>query len=188
MQRALLKEFLAALYDARDKSYAQLLTLHNYAAWLLLVGLGLAVALGFFTPGLPNGLSLRTGLLLGFLGGVLSRLLRVVATKELPTDYGAYWVPLFLAPVLGALGAVGGYLVFWALVEARVLGEGLKPLLSPPAAYGLFVALGFSERLLKGLTERLEDQALKQEDQGKEKPKGDGKEGQGKPQDQTAKR
>jgi hypothetical protein len=41
------------------------------------------------------------------------------------------------------------------------------------------VALGFSERLLEGLTKRLEDQ-------GKEKPKGDGKEGQGKPQDQPA--
>jgi hypothetical protein len=188
VQRALLEAFLAALYDARDTRYARLLTLHNKAAWLLLVGLGLAVALGFFAPGLPNGLSLGTGLLLGFLGGLLSRLLRVVATKELPTDYGAYWVPLFLAPVLGALGAVGGYLVFLALVEAQVLGEGLKPLLSPPAAYGLFVALGFSERLLKGLTERLEDQALKQEDQGKEKSKGDGKEGQGKPQDQPARR
>jgi hypothetical protein len=48
------------------------------------------------------------------------------------------------------------------------------------------VVLGFSERLLEGLTKRLEDQALKQEDQGKEKPKGDGKEGQGKPQDQPA--
>jgi hypothetical protein len=188
VQRALLEEFLAALYDARDTRYARLLTLHNKAAWLLLVGLGLAVALGFFAPGLPNGLSLGTGLLLGFLGGLLSRLLRVVATKELPTDYGAYWVPLFLAPVLGALGAVGGYLVFWALVEVRALGEGLKPLLSPPAAYGLLVVLGFSERLLEGLTKRLEDQALKQEDQGKEKPKGDGKEGQGKPQDQPARR
>jgi hypothetical protein len=143
---------------------------------------------GASLPGFPNGLSLETGLVLGFLGGALSRLLRVVATKELPTDYGAYWVSLFLAPVLGALGAVGGYLVFWALVEVQALGEGLKPLLSPPAADGLLVVLGFSERLLEGLTKRLEDQALKQEDQGKEKPKGDGKEDQGKPQDQTATR
>jgi hypothetical protein len=188
VQRALLEEFLAALHGARDARYARLLTLHNKAAWLLLVGLGLAMALGSFAPGLSNGLSLGTGLVLGFLGGALSRLLRVVATKELPTDYGAYWVSLFLAPVLGALGAVGGYLVFWALVEVKALGEGLKPLLSPPAADGLLVVLGFSERLLEGLTKRLEDQALKQEDQGKEKPKGDGKEDQGKPQDQTATR
>jgi len=179
VQRALLEEFLAALHGARDARYARLLTLHNKAAWLLLVGLGLGVALGSFAPGLSNGLSLETGLVLGFLGGALSRLLRVVATKELPTDYGAYWVSLFLAPVLGALGAVGGYLVFWALMEVQALGEGLKPLLSPPAAYGLLVVLGFSERLLEGLTKRLEDQ-------GKEKPKGDGKEGQGKPQDQPA--
>ena len=73
--------------------------------------------------------------------------------------------------------------VFW---KSGASGT-IKPLLSPPAAYGLFVALGFSERLLEGLTKRLEDQALKQEDQGKEKPKGDGKEGQGKPQDQQPK-
>jgi hypothetical protein len=39
------------------------------------------------------------------------------------------------------------------------------------------VVLGFSERLLEGLTKRLEDRALKQEDQDKEKPKGDGWEG-----------
>jgi len=172
-QRALLEEFLAALYDARDTSYARLITLHNMAVWLLLVGLGLTMALVYFAPGLPNELCLGTGLLLGFLGGFLSRLLRVVATKKLPTDYGAYWVPLFLAPVLGALGAVGGYLVFFSLVEAEVLGEGLKPLLSPPAAYGLLVVLGFSERLLKGLTKRLEEQALKQDGQDKEKPEGD---------------
>jgi hypothetical protein len=172
-QRALLEEFLAALYDTRDTSYARLLTLHNKAFWLLLVGLGLAMALVYFAPGLLNELSLGTGLLLGFLGGFLSRLLRVVATDRLPTDYGAYWVSLFLAPVLGALGAVGGYLVFFSLVEAEVLGEGLRPLLRPPAAYGLLLVLGFSERLLEGLTERLEGQALKQDGQDKEKTKVD---------------
>jgi hypothetical protein len=172
-QRALLEEFLAALYDTRDTSYARLLTLHNKAVWLLLVGLGLAMVLVYFAPGLLNGLSLETGLLLGFLGGFLSRLLRVVATKELPTDYGAYWVPLFLAPVLGALGAVGGYLVFFSLVEAKILGEELKPLLRPPVAYGLFVVLGFSERLLAGLTKRLEGQVLKRDGQDKEKTKVD---------------
>ncbi len=172
-QRALLEEFLAALYNARDTSYARLLTLHNKAVWLLLVGLGLVMALVYFAPGLLNGLCLKTGLLLGFLGGFLSRLLRVVATDRLPTDYGAYWVPLFLAPVLGALGAVGGYLVFFSLMEAEVLGEGLKPLLSPPAAYGLLVVLGFSERLLAGLTKRLEGQVLEQDGQDKEKTKVD---------------
>jgi hypothetical protein len=172
-QRALLEEFLAALYSARDTSYAQLLTLHNRAVWLLLVGLGLTMALLYFAPGLLNGLCLGTGLLLGFLGGFLSRLLRVVATKKLPTDYGAYWVPLFLTPVLGALGAVGGYLVFYSLVEAQVLGEGLRSLLSPPAAYGLLLVLGFSERLLEGLMKSLEGQALKQDGKDEEKPKVD---------------
>lgn len=108
-QRALLEEFLAALYDARDTGYARLLTLHNKAAWLLLAALGLAVALGGLAPGpWPGGLDPGTALLWGLLGGLLSRLLRVVVTERLPTDYGAYWVPLFLAPVLGALGALGG--------------------------------------------------------------------------------
>lgn len=181
-QRALLEEFLAALYDARDTGYARLLTLHNKAAWLLLAALGLAVALGGLAPGpWPGGLDPGTALLWGFLGGLLSRLLRVVVTERLPTDYGAYWVPLFLAPVLGALGAVGGYFLFWALVEAGVLAEGLEKLLNPPAASGLLVALGFSERLLKGLTERLEERSLKQGDQDKEKPQGEG--GQGEPKD-----
>jgi hypothetical protein len=71
-------------------------------------------------------------------------------------------------------------LVFYSLVEAEVLGEGLKSLLSPPIVYGLLVVLGFSERLLEGLTKRLEGQVLKQDGQDrkqdgqdKEKPKGD---------------
>lgn len=65
-------------------------------------------------------------------------------------------------------------MVFWALVEVRALGEGLQPLLSPPAAYGLLLALGFSERFLEGLTERLEEQVT----EGKgAKGAGDQKEG-----------
>lgn len=62
-------------------------------------------------------------------------------------------------------------MVFWALVEVRALGEGLQPLLSPPAAYGLLLALG---RFLEGLTERLEEQVT----EGKgAKGAGDQKEG-----------
>lgn len=65
-QRALLGEFLAALYDARDTGYARLLTLHNKAAWLLLAALGLAVALGGLAPGpWPGGLDPGVAFLMG---------------------------------------------------------------------------------------------------------------------------
>ncbi|WP_337845177.1 hypothetical protein [Thermus sp.] len=154
-RRALLACFLAELYGARDTRYARLLTLQNKGTLLLLLGLALALVLA--TACLP-GLDLPLGwaFLLGFLGGVLSRLLRVVAAGRVSTDYGAYWVPLFLAPVLGGLGAMAGYLVLGALLAARLLGEGLAPLAECPALYGVLVVLGFSERFLVGLTGRLE--------------------------------
>uniref|UniRef100_UPI002610EF57 hypothetical protein n=1 Tax=uncultured Thermus sp. TaxID=157149 RepID=UPI002610EF57 len=98
--------------------------------------------------------------LAGFGGGLLSRLLRVVRTDRLPTDYGAYWVPLFLSPVLGGLAALLGVLVVELGVGLKLLGEGVTGLLQPPSVYGLGVVLAFSERLFQGLSQGVEDRLL----------------------------
>ncbi|MDW8358851.1 hypothetical protein [Thermus sp.] len=133
----LLREFLAELYQIRDSRYAQLLTLHNKAIFLLGMALLLAWGLGllwtervwpWWWPHGPDPLLLY---LAGLGGGILSRLTRLVRTQQLPTDYGGYWVPLFLAPALGGLAAMGGALVLRALLEAQALGRNLEPLLYP---------------------------------------------------------
>jgi len=160
--RALLQEVLADIYDARDREYARLLTFFNKGTYLFLLTLGLSLLLGLLWPtGLwpwayPSGPEPLFLYLSGLGGGLVSRLFRVVHAKSLPTDYGAYWVPLFLAPALGGVAALLGWLLLKALLDVEALGPGLKGLLDPPGAYGLGVALGFSERLFPFLSQRLE--------------------------------
>jgi hypothetical protein len=54
------------------------------------------------------------------------------------------------------VAALLGWLLLKALLDVGALGPGLKSLLDPPGAYGLGVALGFSERLFPFLSQRLE--------------------------------
>ncbi|WP_243030413.1 hypothetical protein [Thermus altitudinis] len=159
-----MQEFLADLYNARDTQYARLLTLHNKGTYLLWLGLLVAAALILlwksFLMEVFGSVQPLFLFLAGFGGGLLSRLLRVVRTDRLPTDYGAYWVPLFLSPVLGGLAALLGVLVVELGVGLKLLGEGVTGLLQPPSVYGLGVVLGFSERLFQGLSQGVEDRLL----------------------------
>ncbi|WP_114313746.1 hypothetical protein [Thermus caldifontis] len=166
-RKALLQDFLADLYDARDSRYAQLLTLHNKATYLFWLGLVLALGILYLWPmdedqGGGSSVQPLFLFLTGLGGGLLSRLIRVVVTDRLPTDYGAYWVPLFLSPLLGGLIALLGVLVVKLGVTLRVLGDGVADLLQAPSVYGLGVLLGFSERLFQGFSQRLEEALVPQ--------------------------
>lgn len=145
--RAELSQLLAELFNARDATYSQLVSLYGKAGWLVFVAflpvLGLLVA-GY-------GLVL----LAGFLGGLISRMQRIAYAHKRPTAYGTSWIPLFLGPLLGALAAWAG-LHMLALLQvlgivdmAGVLGSGAQFRLTPSTGtLGLAVVLGFSERFL----------------------------------------
>ena len=145
-----LSQLLAELFNARDSTYNQLVSLYGKAGWLVTAAY------------LPVAALLVSGygqiLLAGFLGGLVSRMQRLVYGRGRPTAYGASWVPLFLAPLLGALAA-------WAGLHLLVLMQGLgvvdlSGVLPPgtdfrltvqPSVVGLAVLLGFSERLFNQL-------------------------------------
>lgn len=148
--KAELSQLLAELFNVRDSTYNQLVSLYGKAGWLVTAAY------------LPVAALLVSGygqvLLAGFLGGLVSRMQRLVYGRGRPTAYGASWVPLFLAPLLGALAA-------WAGLHLLVLMQGLgivdlKGVLPPltdfrltvqPSVIGLAVLLGFSERLFNQL-------------------------------------
>jgi hypothetical protein len=151
--RAELSQLLAELFNARDSTYNQLVGLYGKA--------GLLVAAAY----LPVTALLAAGygpvLLAGLIGGLLSRLQRLVYAQDRPTSYGTSWVPLFLAPLLGALAAWSG-LHLLALLDAlgvtSVTGKlGGFRLGVSNAVLGLAVLFGLSERLLN----RVGDQAEK---------------------------
>lgn len=101
-------------------------------------------------------------LVAGAIGGLISRLQRIVYAEGLPTAYGSSWVPLFCAPLLGALAAWGGLHLLTVLQSLGAVD--LKSLIPTPEAVdalrpaaplvGVAVLLGLSERILNRFGEQ----------------------------------
>jgi len=151
--RAYLDELLGEIYEASNGNAIQLSGLYNRATWIILVSLlPLAVLAGF-----------GFGMLLvaGAIGGLVSRMQRLVFSTRIPVSYGSSWGPLFCAPILGALAAWAGLALISLLQTAGVLQltalqTSLDSLRAPSAAVlGTAILLGASERFLL----RLEKQA-----------------------------
>lgn len=155
-QKALLAEALSVNYDREDISFANLVAWQNKTSWIVYLGLLLIVVLAGIEP------QRAILLLVGAVGGLLSRLSRSLERKDVPTDYGASWTTLFLSPIAGALGAWAGVLVTGLAAHFNVLdSETFKGLWSCPfAETSLAIALlfGFSERLLDTVLDKLVDE------------------------------
>jgi hypothetical protein len=155
--KALLVEALGLIYEDTDNDFSQLASWHNKMMWLvgcaLLFMFALAVTFG-------NAVLL----LLGAVGGLLSRLTRTTAAADVPNDYGATWGSLFLSPLTGALSAWGGILLILLGLKLNVLGTALNlDWCNPYAPVALAIALlfGFSERLFDSVTDQLQEKLLK---------------------------
>lgn len=152
--RSTLVELLSELYNARDAKYAQLSSLYNKAFWLTAIALLPLAVLVVLGEGVV--------LVAGAIGGLISRLQRIVYAEGLPTAYGSSWVPLFCAPLLGALAAWGGLHLLTVLQSLGVVD--LRSLIPTPEAVdalrpaaplvGVAVLLGLSERILNRFGEQ----------------------------------
>src|SRR3984957_643903 len=104
-------------------------------------------------------------LLLGAVGGLLSRLTRTTAAANVPNDYGATWGALFLSPLTGALAAWGGILLISFGSKLNLLGSAVNlDWRDPYDPTSLAVALlfGFSERWFTGIVGQLETNLVKE--------------------------
>jgi hypothetical protein len=151
--RAYLDELLGEIYEASNGNAIQLAGLYNRATWVILVALLPLAVLA--------GLGYGVVMVAGAIGGLVSRMQRLVFSTRIPVTYGSSWAPLFCAPVLGALAAWAGLVLISLLQTAGVLQltalqTSLADLKSPTAAVlGTAILLGTSERFLL----RLEKQA-----------------------------
>jgi hypothetical protein len=158
---ALLGEVLALVYEQRDREFTVLVTWHNKALWLIYVTLALILA--------ASWLGGAQVLLVGAVGGLLSRLGRVHRATNLPTDYGAYWTTLFFSPLVGALAAWGGFLLLAAFRELgiQILGNGLPKITlnvqKDISLFGIAFVLGFSERIFNSLFSTLEEREARRQ-------------------------
>jgi Abnormal spindle-like microcephaly-assoc'd, ASPM-SPD-2-Hydin len=153
---ALLSEARNQLYDASDTEFASIASWHKKTAWLIGSSLLLVLALSATFGHAPF-------FLLGALGGLMSRLSRVLARQQLPTDYGFSWTTLFLSPMVGALAAWSGVLLLALAVRYKVLGDLFASVswADPYSelALGLALLLGVSERLFVKIVEGVEGKA-----------------------------
>ena len=107
--------------------------------------------------------------LLGAIGGLLSRLRKVLWRKHLGFDYGVSWSTLFLSPLVGALTGWSGVLLIMVLTKLDVLGNVFRTALDfkwseagdHPEALALAVAFGFSATLFERMMERIESTLAK---------------------------
>jgi hypothetical protein len=151
--RSYLDELLGEIYEASNGTAIQLSGLYNRATWVILVAL---LPLAVLT-----GLGYGVLLVAGAIGGLVSRMQRLVFSTRIPITYGSSWAPLFCAPVLGALAAWAGLVLISLLqttgvLQLTALQTSLENLRAPSAAVlGAAILLGVSERFLL----RLEKQA-----------------------------
>jgi hypothetical protein len=157
--RALLHEALSLIYDKSDRDFTAFMSWQNKAVWL--IGCGLLFILSL-TAALQHGVLL----LVGGVGGLLSRLSRSLQRADVPTDYGASWTTLFLSPVVGALMGWAGVLLVTIGVKLGVLGSAFDKVdwCNPWGAFTLGIAflMGFSERAFNGILTQLEEKTSAQ--------------------------
>ena len=156
--RALLREALGMIYDNSDRNYSEFMSWQNKSVWL--TGCGL-----LFIATLAAVLQHGGLLLVGAVGGLLSRLSRSLQRANVPTDYGASWSTLFLSPVVGALAGWSGVLLVILAVQLNVLGPLFKTdWCNPwsPLTLGIAFLLGFSERAFDSILKQLEDKTQAQ--------------------------
>jgi hypothetical protein len=149
--RALLMEALGLIYDRADTDFSQLAAWHNKLIWLVFLALIfiLALAITFQNPAL---------LLLGAVGGLLSRLSKNLEIADVENDYGASWGAIFLSPVTGALSAWGGILLIILGKQLNILGSALNlDWCNPfdPAALAIALLFGFSERWFDDVAQKI---------------------------------
>lgn len=149
--RALFAEALGLIAADRDGGYDTLFTWHNKIAWLIGCSLLFILAIGIT---FDNAVLM----LVGAVGGLLSRLMQNLKAAESSDDFGATWGALFLSPLTGALAAWGGILLMILAAKLQILGAILKfDWCNPyePMTLAVALLLGFTERLFDDLTTKV---------------------------------
>ena len=167
IRRALLQGALAFIYDKRDNKYNELDTWDNEAMWMVTSGLLLLAVLGYAAGN-------TVFFIVGAAGGFLGRLTHVFKQRFDSADYGLYWDPLFMSPVLGALAGWTGVLLvtFMGKDGLGILGSFVdKVSWSNPNSYALALAFlfGLSERFFGNLVTGAESKMTTMEADGKKK-------------------
>lgn len=145
------------VFQLQDSRFEELADHQNKALFLIFTAVLILVGISVLIPAaLPV-------LVVGSVGGLLARLRKVMYKRSTGFDYGVSWIGVFLAPLVGALTAWSGVLLFHVLRDWDLLTDKLAISIDPPNLNTLVVALafGFSATLFERFMERFEHTAVK---------------------------
>jgi hypothetical protein len=157
---------LAVVFDSRDTAYEEAAEVYRKTLWLALIGAVAIIALG---AAVDQG---HVFFLVGAVGGLMSRLTRILSRRPRANDYGASWSTLILAPIAGGLAGWLGVVLTEALAspDFGVLDtttfEGIfsnsDGLTGSAATVALAVSFifGFSERLINRAATAAEERVV----------------------------
>jgi hypothetical protein len=155
--RALLGQALTQTY-AMPGSPSEMIW-HRKTALVLVLGLTAIVLLSF-------AVNAELVILFGATGGLLQRLWQLVYERDSRNASPLYWSTLFLAPIAGALAAVGGLYLISLLKAMNIFSNatlwqyigfhGARIGALTAADIGIAFLLGFSAKLLGSLATRSE--------------------------------
>jgi hypothetical protein len=166
--RITLQRVLTLVHGSHDSAYEEAADVYRKAVWLALIG-----ALGI----IALGATINEGhafFLVGAVGGLMSRLTRVLSRRPRANDYGASWSTLILAPISGGLAGWLGVMLTEALADpsfgvlAKGTFEGIfsssdnARFTGADATLALAVAFvfGFSERLINRAATAAEERVV----------------------------
>ncbi len=153
--RGLLKEAKTVIHNDQDGEFEALADGQNKALWLIFTAALIVFGLSVLFP------QAQPLFIAGAAGGLLARLRRVVKKRTRPFDYGVSWTVLFLSPIVGALTAWAGVLLFELLVQWELLSDQFAgvSLDSPDnnATYIVALVFGFSATLFDKFVDKLEE-------------------------------
>ena len=164
--RATLKQVLTVVYDSRDSAYEEAAEVYRKTLWLAGIGAVAIVALG---SAIEQG---QIFFLVGAVGGLMSRLTRILSRRPRANDYGASWSTLILAPIAGGLAGWLGVALTEALASEdfglldagtfESIFSGSDGLEGSDATVALAVSFifGFSERLITRATTAAEERVV----------------------------
>jgi hypothetical protein len=142
--RALLSRALRILYSVEARENLESTNWHNKILWISSASLLLIVILA-------SAYGHAELLLVGAVGGFLSKLIRLRSLKGLPRDYDSFWTTLFVSGPLGALIGWSGVMLLVTLKQLNLLGTAFDTIdwsqQAPSMADGAAFLLGLSAPL-----------------------------------------
>jgi len=160
-KRFLLKEATKTYEDFRDAYFETLSDLNNKTMWLILTSFIFIVLIILFEK-------FPLLVVAGGIGGLLSKLRKIIGQPSESNDYGLSWGPIFLSPLVGSITGWAGVYIVLFLAKVGTFSQSLVETLDmeggcyKPALLIIALVFGYSAGLFEKMIGKFESYAIEE--------------------------